>query len=73
MQKIRKDLPILIIAGEEDPVGAKGKGPTKLAALYKKYGLTNVELKIYPKMRHEILNEINHQIVYDDIANFLAK
>lgn len=73
MVKIRKDLPAFIIAGDEDPVGAKGKGPTLLADLYKKYGLTNVELKIYPKMRHEILNELNKKVVYDDIANFLAK
>lgn len=73
MNKIRKDLPIFVIAGVEDPVGAKGKGPTKLVNLYKKYGLTNVELKLYEKMRHEILNEIDHQKVYDDIVEFYNK
>ena len=73
MAKIRKDLPIFVIAGKEDAVGAKGKGPIKLVALYKKYGLTNVELKLYDHMRHEILNEPEHQMVYDDIVNFYEK
>ena len=73
MAKIRKDLSIFIIAGTEDPVGAKGKGPTKLFELYKKYGLTNVELKLYEHMRHEILNEPEHQMVYEDVVNFFNK
>lgn len=73
MAKIRKDLPIFVIAGKEDAVGAKGKGPTKLVALYKKYGLTNVELKLYDHMRHEILNEPDHLTVYDDVVKFYEK
>lgn len=73
MAKIRKDIPIFLIAGKEDAVGAAGKGPTKLFELYKKYGLTNVELKLYDHMRHEILNEPEHQMVYDDVVNFLNK
>ena len=73
MAKIRKDLPIFLIAGDEDAVGAKGKGPTKLYELYKKYGLEKVELKLYKHTRHEILNELDHQIVYDDVVNFYNK
>lgn len=73
MGKIKKDLPVFVVAGDEDPVGAKGKGPTKLAQLYKKYGLTNVELKLYPNMRHEILNEPDKITVYKDIVEFLKK
>lgn len=73
LEKIRKDLPIFIIAGEDDPVGAFGKGPRKLFELYNKLGLTNVELKIYEHMRHEILNEKDHQRVYDDVLSFIEK
>lgn len=73
MAKIRKDLPIFVIAGEEDAVGAKGKGPAKLVRLYHKYGLTKVELKLYPHMRHEILNEVEHDKVYKDIVEFFNK
>lgn len=73
MAKIKKDLPIFVIAGKEDPVGAKGKGPTKLVELYKKYGLTKVDFKLYDHMRHEILNEPDRKMVYQDILDFYNK
>lgn len=74
LQKIRKDLPILLIAGEDDAVGAFGKGPRKLYELYtKKLGLQNVDLKVYEHMRHEILNEKDHEKVYKDILEFIKK
>ena len=41
--------------------------------MYKKLGLKQVDIKIYKHMRHEILNEIDHQIVYDDILEFFNK
>lgn len=71
MNKIRKDLPVLIISGADDPVGACGKGPKNLAKVYKKLGMTNVELKIYDNMRHEILNEDAKEVVYSDILKFI--
>jgi len=73
LAKINKDLPVYITAGKEDPVGAYGKGPARLAKLYKKFGLKNVELKLYDHMRHEILNEDNKEMVYNDILNFIKK
>ena len=71
LAKINKDMPILIIAGAEDPVGANGKGPRALAKLYAKFGIKNVELKIYDHMRHEILNEDDKETVYNDVLNFI--
>lgn len=71
MNKIRKDLPVLIISGADDPVGACGKGPANLAKVYKKLGMSNVELKIYEHMRHEILNEDAKEMVYNDILKFI--
>jgi len=38
---------------------------------YKKLGLLNVQIKLYPGKRHEILNEISRQEVYDDILSWL--
>lgn len=73
LKKISKKQPILIIAGDEDPVGACGKGPTALAKMYRKLGVKEVELKIYQHMRHEILNEYDSNIVIDDIVAFLEK
>ena len=73
LAKISPDIHIFLIAGAEDPVGANGKGPSSLAKLYKKLGVKDVNLKIYQHMRHEILNEDDKQIVYDDILNFYNK
>jgi alpha-beta hydrolase superfamily lysophospholipase len=70
---IPKDLPVLLIAGSEDPVGKFGAGVRNLEALYRKAGLTKVDRFIYDKMRHEILNEIDHDRVLKDIASFYAK
>ena len=73
LKKIRNDLKIFVVAGADDPVGAYGKGPRALHSLYKKLGVKDAELKIYEGMRHEILNENNHQIVYDDLLKFIKK
>lgn len=69
VSKIRKDLPILLIAGKDDPVGNNGKGVTKLLKLYSKYNL-NVQMILYENMKHEILNEKDNLKVYKDILNF---
>lgn len=71
LEKIPKDLPILVVSGEEDPVGEFGKGPKKVAEIYKKTGIKNVTLKLYPEDRHEILNELDKDVVYEDIYNWL--
>jgi len=73
LKKISLDNHIFIIAGEDDACGAFGKGPKKLYELYKKLGVKDVELKIYQHMRHEILNEKEHQQVYDDVLRFITK
>lgn len=71
IQKLPKDLPILILSGEEDPVGAYGKGPRKVYQSYLDHGLTNVQLKMYPEDRHELLHELDRQQVFQDILSFL--
>lgn len=73
LAKINKDLPILVTAGVDDPVGAFGKGPTALVNLYHKLGIKNAELKLYDHMRHEILNEDDKLEVYNDILEFIKK
>ena len=69
---INKNMPILILSGDDDPVGNYGKLVVKLYNTYKKQGL-NVQYKLYNGARHEILNETNKQEVYQDIIDFLAK
>lgn len=68
---IRKDLPLLLIAGEKDGVGNYGKLVKKLYEKFVKLGLTP-EMKLYENARHEILNETNREEVYEDILDFVT-
>jgi alpha-beta hydrolase superfamily lysophospholipase len=72
-QSIRKDLPILLISGEMDPVGNWGKGVQKVYRHLQSLNLSNLSLKLYPQARHEVLNEINKEEVYHDILVWLSK
>ena len=70
---IRKDLPIFLISGTEDPVGNYGKGVKKVFAKLKEAGVRDVTLKLYENGRHEILNDTCRQEVKEDIIKFLEK
>ena len=72
-KRVSKDQKLFIITGEEDPVSNYSKFTYDLEKRYKAIGLTNVSIKVYPHMRHEILNENNHEIVYQDILEFFNK
>lgn len=72
LKNMKHHLPVFFIAGAEDPVGPYGKGVEKAAREFRKAGMINVACKIYPECRHEILNELNKQEVYEDVARWLA-
>jgi len=58
------ELNIYIASGLEDPLANKGKDIKKIAGKYIKSGSKNVTVKLYPRARHEILNEVNkHEII----------
>lgn len=67
-ESVRKDLPILLIAGEEDPVGAYGKGVKQVFDGLKNTGHEKAEIKLFPNDRHEILNETDKE----DVMNYLV-
>ena len=73
LAQMRKDLPVFFIAGGDDPVGPYGKGVRKAADVFRKAGMTDVSVKLYPLARHEILNEINREEVYEDISSWIAE
>ena len=74
MDDIPKKLPILITAGKEDPVGDYGEAPAKLFSIYKnQLQMTNVELKLYDGMRHELQQEIGREQVFEDQYQWLKK
>ena len=73
LARMKKDLPVLFIAGGEDPVGDYGKSVLQAADKFREYGMQDVTHKIYPLCRHEILNEINRQEVFGDIHGWIQK
>lgn len=73
LQKIPKELPVIFLSGEEDPVGNYGKGVQKAYQSLVEAGLTDVEIKLYPEDRHELLGEPDREKVMEDIEVWLTK
>lgn len=66
-----KNLPILFIAGSDDPVIINKAKWEKSQEFLKKIGYTNIQAKLYEKMRHEILNECEKEIVWNDVISWI--
>ena len=72
LKKISKKERILIVSGEDDPVGEMGKGPRRLKKMYDKLGVEDVTIFMFPNMRHEIHNEKDKHLVYKVLSDFLT-
>ncbi|MCD7768553.1 MAG: alpha/beta hydrolase [Oscillospiraceae bacterium] len=73
LAKMDREMPVLFIAGDADPVGSYGKGVNKTAACFRQAGMSDVSIKLYPGARHEVLNELNKQEVWDDVLSWLEQ
>lgn len=69
----KKDLPIFFIAGADDPTILSQEAWYEAQQFLKELGYTNVSNKLYPEMRHEILNEIGKEQVYQDVLEWIEK
>lgn len=69
-KRMSKDLPIHIVIGEEDSLGGP-RSVQLLADAYRRAGLTDVDVVIYPGARHEVYNEINRDEVYAEVLSWL--
>lgn len=72
-EKVPKTLPIFFVAGREDPVGNFGKSVESIYKNYKSCGIQDVSIKLYEKDRHEILNEVDRRIVFEDLLRWIEK
>lgn len=70
--KIPSSLPILMISGDDDPVGDYGKGVEKVYQQLKANGCEEVTLKLYPGARHELVHETNRQEVFEDVIQWIS-
>jgi len=73
LKQMPKDLPVFFVAGKEDPVGNYGRSVEKVFHSFEALGMEQVQLKLYPGDRHEILNEADRENVYGDIYRFILQ
>ncbi|MFB4332979.1 MULTISPECIES: alpha/beta hydrolase [Paenibacillus] len=73
MKCLPKDKPVYIFSGEDDPVGHRGKGVRRLIELYRKHGVQDLEYRLYPGGRHEMLHETNRAEVAADVLDWLER
>ena len=73
LAKMDKKTPVLFVAGSADPVGAYGQGVELAAKAFKNAEMEQVDLKLYPLCRHEILNEINNIHVFEEIQSWIEE
>ena len=66
-----RDLPLLFLAGDKDPVGKYGEGVRRVVNLYRGAGLKNIEVIFYKDARHEVLNELGRLDAFGDISRWL--
>lgn len=71
LEKIPKNLPVYMLSGAEDPVGEYGEGVTRAYHSLQEAGLEKIQMKLYEKDRHEILNETDRNCVQQDIYDWL--
>ncbi len=65
--KLPKKLPLFLVSGADDPVGGLSKGVMDAYHMYEEAGIEDLTYKLYENDRHEILNETDKQVVYEDI------
>ncbi|ETJ06926.1 MAG: S33 family lysophosphospholipase [Actinomyces urogenitalis DORA_12] len=70
---VPKDLPVLVISGDQDPVGGMGRGVRQVATDLRRAGVRDVTLRLYPGARHELLNEVNREEVTADLMRWIGQ
>ena len=73
MRAIPADLPILLAAGDADPVCEYGLGTQKLRSILQKSGKNKCVMRLYTKARHDLLHEINRDEVHCDLLDFINR
>ncbi len=73
LSSMPKDLPVYFMSGDRDPVGQMGEGVRQVAEQFKKAGMRDITVKLYPDARHELFNELNRDEVTADLIQWLEK
>lgn len=71
--KVPQGLPVFIVSGEDDPVGNYGSGVEEVYSGLEDAELCMLEMKLYEKLRHNILHEVERETVFADLTAFITK
>ena len=71
VKKVPKKLPIFLVSGQDDPVGDNGAGVKQVYGMFLDAGSLDVTYKLYENDRHEILNETDHDQVFEDLLAWM--
>ncbi len=73
IEQMPVELPVLMVSGEEDPVGGYGVMVKQVYDSYVALGMKDLTMKLYREDRHELLNERNRAEVFEDIYDWVEK
>lgn len=71
--EVPQKLPVILLSGDMDPVGGFGEGTRQVFKQLQMAKIEDLSLKLYPGLRHEILNEPGKEQIYKDILEWLQK
>lgn len=72
LKKMNANIPVLFISGAMDPVGDYGKGVQRAYRSFQNAGVRDVSIKLYPELRHEIMNEDCRETIFEDLYQWLS-
>jgi len=73
LRALGTDKPVYLFSGSKDPVGMNGQGVLQLVEIYRKQGVEDLEYRLYPEGRHEMLHEVNRDEVAADVLDWLGR
>lgn len=70
INKMNKNVPILLLSGKNDSVGENGRGIHIVSSSFNKAGIQN-SIRLYNGMRHDIFHEKDSYLVIKDIIQWI--
>ncbi|MCD8188645.1 MAG: alpha/beta hydrolase [Clostridiales bacterium] len=71
--QMKRHIPILLLSGEDDPVGDFGKGVKKTKRFLERQGVERVEMKLYPGLRHDIFHEARCGEIHQELIGWVLQ
>ena len=73
IRKMNRDIPVIFVSGDHDPVGQMGEGVKKSYEKFRAADISDLSIRLYEGDRHEILNETDRGRVYEDLYEWMKE